>query len=156
MDNLWAPWRIKYIHAKKKNTGCIFCQKPRQKKDKNNFIVKRGKFVFSILNIFPYNNGHTLIVPYRHIDSLEKMNNDELSEMFEFVKQTTKIIKARLKAHGFNIGFNIGKVAGAGIDQHLHVHIVPRWEADTNFMPVLSGTKIISQSLEELYNILKL
>ena len=154
MDNLWAPWRIKYIQAKK-NTGCIFCQKLRQKKDRTNFIVKRGKFVFSILNIFPYNNGHTLIVPYRHIDSLEKLSNDELIEMFEFIKQTTKQIKSKLKAQGFNIGFNIGKVAGAGIDKHLHVHIVPRWEADTNFMPVLSGTKIISQSLEELYNILK-
>ena len=154
MDNLWAPWRIKYIQAKK-NTGCIFCQKLRQKKDRTNFIVKRGKFVFSILNIFPYNNGHTLIVPYRHIDSLEKLSNDELIEMFEFIKQTTKQIKSKLKAQGFNIGFNIGKVAGAGIDKHLHVHIVPRWEADTNFMPVLSGTKIISQSLEELYNNLK-
>ncbi|MCG2710924.1 MAG: HIT domain-containing protein [Candidatus Omnitrophica bacterium] len=154
MDNLWAPWRIKYIQAKK-TTGCIFCQKPRQKKDKANFIVKRGKFVFSILNIFPYNNGHTLIVPYRHIDSLEKMNNDELIEMFEFIKYTTKQIKSKMNAQGFNIGLNIGKVAGAGIDKHLHIHIVPRWEADTNFMPVISGTKIISQSLEELFNILK-
>ncbi len=154
MDNLWAPWRIKYIQAKK-NNGCIFCQKPRQKKDRINFIVKRGKFVFSILNIFPYNNGHILIAPYRHIDSLEKLNNDELIEMFELINHTTKQIKSKLKAQGFNIGFNIGKAAGAGIDKHLHVHIVPRWEADTNFMPVLSGTKIISQSLEELYNILK-
>ncbi len=154
MDNLWAPWRIKYIQAKK-NTGCIFCQKPRQKKDRTNFIVKRGKFVFSILNIFPYNNGHTLVVPYRHIDSLDKLNNDELIEMFELINHTTKQLKSKLKAQGFNIGFNIGKIAGAGIDKHLHVHIVPRWEADTNFMPVLSGTKIISQSLEELYNILK-
>ena len=154
MDNLWAPWRIKYIQAKKK-TGCIFCQKPRQKKDKTNHIVKRGKFVFSILNIFPYNNGHILIVPYRHIDSIEKMSDDEILEMFSFIKNTTKQIKAKLKAQGFNIGFNIGKIAGAGIDKHLHVHIVPRWQADTNFMPVLSGTKIISQSLEELYSILK-
>ena len=154
MDNLWAPWRIKYIQAKK-NNGCIFCQKPRQKKDRINFIVKRGKFVFSILNIFPYNNGHILIAPYRHIDSLEKLNSDELIEMFELINHTTKRIKSKLKAQGFNIGFNIGKAAGAGIDKHLHVHIVPRWEADTNFMPVLSGTKIISQSLEELYNILK-
>lgn len=154
MDNLWAPWRIKYIQAKK-TKGCIFCQKPRQKKDKKNYILKRGKFVFSILNIFPYNNGHTLIVPYRHVDSLEKLNTDELLELFEFIKLTTKQIKSKMKAQGFNIGFNIGKIAGAGIDKHLHVHIVPRWEADTNFMPVLSGTKIISQSLEELYSILK-
>ena len=111
--------------------------------------------MFSILNTFPYNNGHTLIVPYRHIDSLEKLNNDELIEMFELIRHTTKQIKSKLNAQGFNIGFNIGKAAGAGIDKHLHVHIVPRWEADTNFMPVISGTKIISQSLEALYNILK-
>lgn len=154
MDHLWAPWRIKYIQAKK-TTGCIFCQKPKQKKDKKNYIVKRGKFVFSILNIFPYNNGHTLIVPYRHLDSIEKMNNDELIELFDFIKHTTRQIKSKMNAQGFNIGFNIGKTAGAGIDKHLHVHIVPRWEADTNFMPVLTGTKIISQSLEELYGILK-
>lgn len=154
MDNLWAPWRIKYILGKK-TTGCIFCQKPKQKKDKANYILKRGKFVFSILNIFPYNNGHTLIVPYRHIDSIEKMNNDELIEMFDFIKHTSKLLKTKLNAQGFNIGFNIGKVAGAGIDKHLHIHIVPRWQADTNFMPVLTGTKIISQSLEELYNIIK-
>ncbi len=154
MDNLWAPWRIKYIQAKK-TTGCIFCQKPKQKKDKSNFIVKRGKFVFSILNVFPYNNGHTLVVPYRHIDSLDKLNNNELIEMFELVNETTQKLKSKLKAQGFNIGFNIGKMAGAGIDKHLHVHIVPRWESDTNFMPVLSGTKVISQSMEELYNILR-
>ncbi len=154
MDNLWAPWRIKYIQAKK-TTGCIFCHKPRQKKDKKNYIIKRGKFVFSILNIFPYNNGHTLIVPYRHIDSLEKMHTAEIIELFEFIKHTTKQLKIKLKAQGFNIGLNIGKIAGAGIDKHLHVHIVPRWQADTNFMPVLTGTKIISQSLEELYSILK-
>ena len=154
MDHLWAPWRIKYIQAKK-TTGCIFCQKPKQKKDKKNYIVKRGKFVFSILNIFPYNNGHTLIVPYRHLDSIEKMNNDELIELFDFIKNTTRQIKSKMNAQGFNIGFNIGKTAGAGIDKHLHVHIVPRWEADTNFMPVITGTKIISQSLEELYDILK-
>lgn len=154
MDHLWAPWRIKYIQAKK-TTGCIFCQKPKQKKDKKNYIVKRGKFVFSILNIFPYNNGHTLIVPYRHLNSIEKMNNDELIELFDFIKHTTRQIKSKMNAQGFNIGFNIGKTAGAGIDKHLHVHIVPRWEADTNFMPVITGTKIISQSLEELYDILK-
>ena len=154
MDHLWAPWRIKYIQAKK-TTGCIFCQKPKQKKDKKNYIVKRGKFVFSILNIFPYNNGHTLIVPYRHLDSIEKMNNDELIELFDFIKNTTRQIKSKMNAQGFNIGFNIGKTAGAGIDKHLHVHIVPRWEADTNFMPVITGTKIISQSLDELYGILK-
>ena len=154
MNNLWAPWRIKYIQAKK-TKGCIFCQKPKQKKDKANFIITRKKYSYSILNIFPYNNGHTLIVPYRHVDDPGKLKENEILEIFELIKQTKKKLETKLKPQGFNIGVNIGKIAGAGIDKHLHVHIVPRWEADTNFMPVLSGTKIISQSLEELYSLLK-
>ncbi|MBU1086488.1 MAG: HIT domain-containing protein [Candidatus Omnitrophica bacterium] len=153
MDKLWAPWRIKYIQAKK-TKGCIFCLKPKQKKDKINYIIRRGKYVFSILNIFPYNNGHIMISPYRHIADIDKLTPQEWSEMFEFVKDTTKLLKLKLQAQGFNIGFNVGKVAGAGIDQHLHMHIVPRWDSDTNFMPVLTDSKVISQSLDELYRIL--
>ncbi|MFH1063225.1 MAG: HIT domain-containing protein [Candidatus Omnitrophota bacterium] len=153
MDKLWAPWRIKYIQAKK-TKGCIFCLKPKQKKDKINYIVARGKYVYSILNIFPYNNGHIMITPYRHIADIDKLNVQEWAEMFEFIKNTTQLLKIKLQAQGFNIGFNIGKVAGAGIDQHLHMHIVPRWDADTNFMPVLTDSKVISQSLDELYRIL--
>lgn len=153
MDKLWAPWRIKYIQAKKAK-GCIFCLKPKQKKDKINYIVSRGKYVFSILNIFPYNNGHIMITPYRHVADIDKLTVEEWAEMFGMIKSTTKLLKTKLQAQGFNIGFNIGKVAGAGIDQHLHMHIVPRWDADTNFMPVLTDAKVISQSLDELYRIL--
>jgi ATP adenylyltransferase len=153
MDKLWAPWRIQYIQAKK-TKGCIFCLKPKQKKDKINFIIKRGKHVFSVLNIFPYNNGHVLICPYRHISDINKLSSNEWAEMLEFFNETTRLLKAKLKAQGFNIGFNLGKVSGAGIDKHIHAHIVPRWDGDTNFMPVLGDTKVISQSLEELYRIL--
>lgn len=108
-----------------------------------------------MLNIFPYNNGHVLIAPYRHVGSIEELRKDEWMEFFELITESTKKLKIELNAQGFNIGINIGKVAGAGIDKHLHVHIVPRWDADTNFMPVLTHTKVISQSLDELYNILK-
>jgi len=154
MDKLWAPWRIKYIQAKK-TKGCIFCQKTKQKKDKINYIVCRKKHAFSMLNIFPYNNGHVLIAPYRHVADLEKLTKDEKMEILDLINDTTKILRSKLKAQGFNIGANIGKVAGAGIDKHLHMHVVPRWDADTNFMPVLTQTKVISQSLDELYQILK-
>lgn len=155
MDKLWAPWRIKYIQGKK-TKGCIFCQKPRQKKDKLNYIITRKKHVYSLLNIFPYNNGHIMVAPYRHINELEKFNINERLELMELITQTMKLLRKKLKPQGFNIGINVGKVAGAGIDNHLHVHIVPRWDADTNFMPVLAKTKIISQSLDELYKLLKL
>ncbi|MBU4305998.1 MAG: HIT domain-containing protein [Candidatus Omnitrophica bacterium] len=154
MDNLWAPWRIQYIQAKK-TKGCIFCQKPKQKKDRINYIVVRKKYVYSLLNIFPYNNGHVLIAPFRHVAELDKLNGEEKLELLDLVIETTKILKAILKPHGFNIGMNVGKTAGAGIDAHLHVHVVPRWNADTNFMPVLTETKIISQSLDELYRMIK-
>jgi len=154
LEQMWAPWRITYIQSKK-TKGCIFCRKAKQKKDRKNFIITRKKYTFSMLNIYPYNNGHVLIAPYRHIDSLQKMTTKERMELLDLITETVQILTAKLKAQGFNIGFNIGRVAGAGIDTHLHAHIVPRWDADTNFMPVLSSTKVISQSLTALYNLLK-
>ena len=153
MDKLWAPWRIKYIQAHK-TRGCIFCQKTREKKDRKNLIVARKKLVFAMLNIFPYNNGHVLISPYRHVADLEKLTVAEQTEMMALINEMTRTLKSALRPQGFNIGANVGKVAGAGIAAHVHMHIVPRWDADTNFMPVLTNTKVISQSLEELYNLL--
>lgn len=154
MDKLWAPWRIRYIQAKKIK-GCIFCLKPKQKMDKKNYILKKGRHVFSLLNIFPYNNGHLMVAPYRHVAELEDLNASEMKELWQLAVVSIRLLKRHLKPQGFNVGINLGKVAGAGFDKHLHVHIVPRWDADTNFMPVLSKTKIISQSLDELYKTLK-
>ncbi|MFH2144809.1 MAG: HIT domain-containing protein [Candidatus Omnitrophota bacterium] len=154
MNKLWAPWRIKYITAKK-NKRCIFCQKPKEDKGRKNYLIRRKKYAYSMLNIFPYNNGHILVAPYRHIADLEKLTQKELNDMLSLTVESTRKLKSKLKAQGFNVGMNIGKCGGAGFDRHLHIHIVPRWEADTNFMPVLTGTKIISQSLDELYRILK-
>ena len=154
MDKLWAPWRIKYIQAKK-SKGCIFCRKPRQKKDALNYIITRKRYCFSLLNIFPYNNGHMMVAPYRHVADFEKLRPEEKMDILELISESIAKLKKVLKPQGINVGINLGKAAGAGIAKHLHVHIVPRWDADTNFMPVISQTKVISQSLDDLYSILR-
>ncbi|MFA5270931.1 MAG: HIT domain-containing protein [Candidatus Omnitrophota bacterium] len=150
MDKLWAPWRIKYV-SKGRTKGCIFCKAFKEKKDKKNFVVYRSKHSLAILNIFPYNNGHVMIVSNRHVASLEKLNQKEIVDINKVIIAMIAKLKKTIKPAGFNVGINLGKVSGAGIDKHLHVHLVPRWLGDTNFMPVLSNTKIISQSLTELY-----
>ena len=154
MDKLWAPWRINYIN-RKKQTGCIFCQALSEKKDKKNFIVLRSEYCFAILNTYPYNNGHVMIVPNRHIKSMESLTEGELLDMNKTLIKIKSSLKKILKPQGFNIGINIGKVAGAGIANHIHTHIVPRWPGDVNFMPIIANTKVISQSLKELYTKLK-
>ena len=150
MDNIWAPWRIKYV-TKTKKTSCVFCKIGKQKCDKKNLVLWRTKYCFAILNLFPYNNGHAMIVPNRHIRSLEKLSDVELLDLSKNLIKLKKLLKKTLKPHGFNIGINLGKNSGAGIEEHLHIHIVPRWQGDTNFMPVTARTKVISQSLKELY-----
>lgn len=155
MDRLWAPWRIRYICAAKKARGCLFCKVSRQKSDRNNLIVARSKYVFSILNKFPYNNGHIMVCPYRHIKDLGRLEEPELIDFVAAANKMQAMLKKVLRPDGFNLGVNIGRVAGAGIANHLHLHIVPRWKEDTNFMPVVFDTKVISQSLEELYEKLR-
>lgn len=150
MNRIWAPWRIKYLHQEKIKS-CVFCKIFREKNDAKNRIILRTQYCFAVLNTFPYNNGHTMIVANRHVKSLENLNDAELLEMNKTVIKTSRILKDILAPEGFNIGINIGKFAGAGIDKHIHIHLVPRWAGDTNFMPIISGTKIISQSLDELY-----
>lgn len=154
MNKLWAPWRIEYINQIK-NKGCILCNILKEKQDKKNFILFRSNYCFAVLNTYPYNNGHIMIVPNRHIKSLEKLKDNELLDMNKSLIKIKSALKRTLNPGGFNIGMNIGNIAGAGIDKHLHMHIVPRWQGDTNFMPVLANTKIISQSLKELYILLK-
>ena len=153
MKKLWAPWRIEYIlHPKPK--GCIFCDKPNEKNDRDNLILFRGKFCFVIMNFYPYNNGHLMVVPYRHISELELSTKTEHSEMMKLLTDCSKILKNVLNAEGLNIGMNLGRVAGAGIDDHIHFHIVPRWNGDTNFMPVTGHTRVLSQGLYETWNLL--
>jgi len=156
MDKLWAPWRSKYIYLRK-NTRCIFCI-PKVKfesLDKKNYIVERSKYCFSILNRYPYNNGHIMVAAYRHAASPELLTDAELLDMMKLVNKTKKILDKKLKPHSYNIGANLGKIGGAGFDKHFHLHIVPRWTGDTNFMPIMTDTKIVSESLDALYKILK-
>ncbi len=154
MKNIWAPWRIGYI-KKVKNKKCIFCEMIKEKKDAKHLIIKRDKYCFSALNVYPYNNGHIMVVPYRHKSDLKHLKSEEFSSIFKLLKETELKLNKEIKPDGYNIGVNIGKAAGAGVDGHMHFHIVPRWSGGTNFMPVCADTKIISQSLQELFEVLK-
>jgi ATP adenylyltransferase len=149
MEKLWAPWRIDYILSEKPK-GCIFCDKPAEKKDEDNYILYRGRYHFIILNAFPYNNGHLMVAPRRHVRDLAGLRAGESADLWQALVRAQKLLSKVLSPQGYNIGINLGDVAGAGIPGHLHVHIVPRWKGDTNFMPTLAGAKIISQSLEQL------
>ncbi|HAJ79281.1 MAG TPA: HIT family hydrolase [Fibrobacteres bacterium] len=155
MKRLWAPWRMSYIKSiDKKEDGCIFCTKPAESDDKKNLIVYRGQKSFIILNAFPYSNGHLLVIPYLHTSEIDALDPQTSSELWENVVMAKNVLKSAYRPDGFNIGMNMGRIAGAGIDQHLHIHIVPRWNGDTNFMPVLSDTRVISEGLEGTYNTL--
>ena len=154
MEQLWAPWRIEYIE-KTREGGCVLCQKPREDDDEANFILFRGQSNFVILNAFPYNPGHLMVAPYRHTANLQDLTDEEAKEHCNLVKKGLELLKETLKPAGFNVGLNIGKVAGAGIEGHLHTHIVPRWQGDANFMPVLSDTRVISEALIATYRKLK-
>ena len=150
MKILWAPWRMAYIKKfSEKNEGCFLCRAAKENDDKNNLVVFRGKTCFVILNRYPYNNGHLMIAPYRHIGSISDLDDEESREIMKLLKLSIKALKEEYKPEGFNIGLNLGKVAGAGVEDHLHFHVVPRWAGDTNFMPVISDTKVIPEALEE-------
>lgn len=154
MEYLWAPWRIKYIQMAAQS-GCILCDKPRESSDEENLILYRGRFGFIILNAFPYNPGHLMVAPYRHTADLQDLTDEETKELSDIVKKGMGLLKDVMKPAGFNIGMNVGKVAGAGIVEHIHTHIVPRWQGDTNFMPVLSDTKVVSEALISTYRKLR-
>lgn len=157
-DIIWAPWRVGYIMALKKEKGCFLCRalKARGKgADRKRLVIYRGKTIFIVLNLYPYNNGHLLVVPNRHLSDIENLHPDEELELFSLVKMSIKILKKTMHAQGFNVGINLGKPGGAGLDSHIHVHVVPRWVGDNNFMPVTCNTKVMSQSLEETYRVLR-
>ncbi|AGB04963.1 HIT family hydrolase, diadenosine tetraphosphate hydrolase [Aciduliprofundum sp. MAR08-339] len=154
MERLWAPWRIEYVRMEKME-GCIFCKFPRDNRDEENLILYRGKYAFIIMNNYPYNPGHVMVAPYRHVGNLEDLSDEEVLEMHHLTSLAIRAIKNAMNPGGFNIGINIGRVAGAGIEGHVHVHIVPRWNGDTNFMPVLADTKVIVQGIRENYSELR-
>ncbi|KPK98452.1 MAG: hypothetical protein AMJ95_04265 [Omnitrophica WOR_2 bacterium SM23_72] len=152
MDRLWAPWRLKYIKGKK-SKGCIFCLCAKARTRKSLIFKTRHTLVLS--NIFPYNNGHLMVAPIRHIQDISQLEDDQLLDLMRTLEEAKKLLDKVLKPEGYNIGINMSRAGGAGIKSHLHIHIVPRWVGDTNFMSVLCNTKIISQSLEELVRRLK-
>jgi ATP adenylyltransferase len=154
-ENLWAPWRMKYIKQLSKPGECFLCDYLKSpEKDAENHVLWRTENSIVTFNRFPYNNGHLLIAPVRHIADLDDASDAEMLELIKLVRATQKVLSAAVKPHGFNVGINIGRCAGAGLPGHIHIHVVPRWDGDTNFMPVCSDTDVISQSLEELYGLL--
>jgi len=152
MKTLWAPWRIEYITGEKEE-GCIFCNKPQEGNDNENLILYKGETSFIIMNRYPYSNGHLMAVPYKHTNSMSELND---SERLELMNLTTKCIEILdiMKPDGFNVGMNLGTAGGAGIDDHLHFHIVPRWNGDTNFMPLIGDVKVMPEYLEDTYKTL--
>lgn len=154
MKRIWAPWRSNYIKESNnlKNVECIFCLKGKENNDRENLVLKRGNDSFIIINLYPYNPGHIMIAPYKHTGNIEEISKSTFLEMKLFLDTSIKILKEHMKAQGFNIGFNIGRTAGAGVESHIHMHVVPRWNGDTNFMPTISETKVISMNIFDLYD----
>ncbi len=153
MNKLWSPWRSQYIDSfqtKNDDTKCVFCEMINESpEDLSNLIVDKGPLTFTVLNLYPYNNGHLMIVPYRHTSEFISLTDDENLEIMNKMRTAYNALEYILHPEGFNMGLNLGRVAGAGIHEHIHFHIVPRWNGDTNFMPVLGEVKVISQDLIE-------
>ncbi len=154
MKRLWAPWRMEYI-KKPREKRCLFCRVAEEDKDRDNLVLYRSHHSYIIMNRYPYNNGHLMVVPYRHTPTPEELDVEEELDIAELVKLSLRILRKTMYPQGFNIGANIGRAAGAGIEEHYHIHIVPRWIGDTNFMPILADTKVIVESLYDTYDKLK-
>ena len=156
-DYLWAPWRLKYVKDASKDSAdeCIFCSKPSEEDDAGNLIVQRGEHCFVILNLYPYTNGHLMVAPYQHVGRIQDIPAETTAEMMALAQRAIAVIQREYEPHGFNVGFNQGRVAGAGVEHHIHMHVVPRWGGDTNFMPVLADTRVMPQTLEQTYEALR-
>ena len=156
-QRIWAPWRLAYVKdaAKDVEEDCIFCAKPAAEDDEANLIVHRGERAFVILNLFPYTNGHMMIAPYEHVGAIEEIDAATTAEMMALAQRGIRILEGVYAPQGYNVGFNQGRVAGAGVEHHIHMHVVPRWGGDTNFMPVLADTRVMPQSLDESFAALK-
>ena len=151
MKRLWAPWRMKYIMASDRPSECIFCLASSAATDRENHVLCRYGTCLAVLNRFPYNNGHILVAPYEHVSDLEGLREEQLLDIMRLLRDCKRALAACMSPDGFNIGLNLGSAAGAGIEGHIHFHIVPRWRGDTNFMTVTGRTKVIPQSLDEVY-----
>ncbi len=154
MKTLWAPWRMEYILSDKEG-GCIFCEKVGEDRDAENLILHRGQYHFIIMNAYPYNNGHLMVVPRRHTSTLAGWSAEERAEFLELADLGVEILKRTMNPDGFNIGINMGECAGAGIASHIHLHIVPRWSGDCNFMPVFADTRVIPEHIQATFEKLR-
>jgi ATP adenylyltransferase len=156
-QRIWAPWRLAYVSdaAKDDAAECIFCAKPAEDDDAANLIVHRGERCFVILNLYPYTNGHLMIAPFEHVPSLPDLDAETIAETMALAQRAMRLLDERYSPHGYNVGFNQGRVAGAGVEHHIHMHVVPRWGGDNNFMPVLADTRVMPQTLEQTYETLR-
>ena len=151
MKWLHAPWRMAYIKAAPSPAGCLFCRVPSARRDRALLLLHRGRTCFTMLNRYPYNGGHLMVAPYAHAGRLKDLSAAVRMELLDRVCEMEALLDRLLRPHGYNLGINVGRVAGQGIEGHLHVHIVPRWNGDTNFLSVVSGTRVVSESLDALY-----
>ena len=154
MKHLWSPWRLEYLMEPKVD-GCVFCHAAAGDDDRENLVLLRGAAAFLILNRFPYNNGHFMVVPYVHVPSLEDLDETVLTEMMRLLKRGLRALRTVMSPEGFNVGANLGQVAGAGIEDHVHLHAVPRWAGDTNFMPVVGDMRVVPQTWMQTYDDLR-
>ena len=157
MERIWAPWRLEFVKAASGHDPleCVFCAAPGDPDDQKQLILHRGPTCFVILNLYPYTNGHILIAPYRHLASPGEMDAVERAELWELLDRSLEVLDRTLKPHGANAGLNLGRTAGAGIEGHIHLHVVPRWNGDTNFMPVLADTRVMAQHLDDTWRLLR-
>ncbi|MFB3739506.1 MAG: HIT domain-containing protein [Candidatus Velamenicoccus archaeovorus] len=153
MDRIWSPWRMRYIESAKAGDedGCIFCDLPARGDDAGTHILSRGARAFAMLNTYPYNPGHVMVAPFRHVGDLEDLSPEELADVDRLLQASVRALREEMDPHGYNVGMNLGRVAGAGIPDHLHWHVVPRWSGDTNFMPVVAETRVLPELLDETY-----
>lgn len=151
MEHIWSPWRMAYIQSNKNETSCVFCLALTKPDDTNNLIVVRSQNSFVILNRYPYTTGHIMVVPYTHVPTLDGLDPRTRAELMDLAMQATSVLGKVYQPEGFNLGINIGKAAGAGITEHVHLHVVPRWMGDTNFMSTLGNTRVLPETLEESY-----
>ncbi len=154
MDKLWAPWRKGYI-LNNPSKKCFICSIKSSRNDAKNLVLKRSRHSLAVLNLYPYNNGHLMVVPNRHVKRLDFLEDEEVQDLIRLMNQMVNQVTKKMKAHGINIGINLGRSAGAGLPGHVHIHIVPRWNGDTNFMPVINDSKVISESLRSVYKRLR-
>jgi len=154
LDRLWNPWRFQYV-TKEKREGCIFCELPLEGQDEQNLIVHRARFNYVILNRYPYTTGHLMVVPFKHTDSLQGIDDDASQELFELVRTADRKLRDVYHPKGMNLGMNQGEAAGAGIAEHIHMHVLPRWIGDANFLTVIGETRILPEELSDTYRKLK-